>query len=49
MAEKRGPKLSAKSSNWDRIKSKRTKDTVANRDVFEEQQLERSEIGRAHV
>ena len=47
MAEKRGPKLSAKSSNWDRIKSKRTKDTVANRDVFEEQQLERSEIGRA--
>lgn len=39
-------KLSPKASNWDRIKNQRSEDSIANRDVFENQQLDRSDLGK---
>lgn len=40
------PKLSPKASAWDRIRNQSTKETIANRDVHGEQQLERGELGQ---
>ena len=45
-AGKGSGKLSPKASAWDRIRNQSSKDTIANRDVHGEQQLERGEIGR---
>lgn len=39
-------KLNPKATAWDRIRNQSTKDSIANRDVHGEQQLERGEIGR---
>ena len=42
----------AKKTNWDIIKDRQPQDTTKYRDVYDDQQLERSkieEIGRAHV
>ncbi|PZU04630.1 MAG: ATPase [Gordonia sp. (in: high G+C Gram-positive bacteria)] len=38
-------KLGPKASAWDRIRNQRSTDTIANRDVHGEQQLERGELG----
>src|SRR5699024_386131 len=40
MARKDSPRASA----WDKISGKKTEDTIANRDVYEDQQLDRSTI-----
>lgn len=45
MAEKRGRRGShPNASNWDKIRGKDLGDTLANRDVYEDQQLDRSKI-----
>lgn len=45
-AGKGGGKLGPKASAWDRIRNQSTNDSIANRDVHGEQELERGELGR---
>lgn len=44
--KKKSKALSSKSTAWDRLSQQQTRETAANRDVYDSQQLERSKIER---